>query len=143
MVTLATTWIDRQFPNAIGKYTIKSSPTEDYNCIAWAAGEDSEWWSHLPGYRWPAPRSPLIGSLVAVFSSLGYEQCASSAIESGYEKIALYVKLGMWTHAARQLKSGKWTSKLGPDEDCEHDNPEAFCGDSYAIHCIMRRRTGK
>jgi hypothetical protein len=39
----------------------------------------------------------------------------------GEEKICLYAKNGKPTHAARQLSNGRWTSKLGPDEDVEHD----------------------
>lgn len=137
-------WIDAQYPAAAGRYQITSPTDDDYNCIAFAAGCDTEWWSHQPGYRWPAQRTPLINALVAVFAGLGYEnrEPSDNAIEAGYDKVALYVKRGMWCHAARQLPSGKWRSKLGPDEDIEHDTPECLCGDGNAygaVHCIMRK----
>lgn len=55
-------------------------------------------------------------------------------------KVALYAKSDLWQHASRQLPDGKWASKLGPDEDIEHDTPECLCGDSYGtIRCIMRK----
>jgi hypothetical protein len=111
-----------------------------HNCIAYAAGVETEWWSHERGYRWPAFRSPLINSLVAVFKSLGYKKCKSAKLQKKYLKVAIYERNGLWTHAARQEPDGKWKSKLGPDEDIEHDSPDCLCGDSYgAIHCIMRK----
>jgi hypothetical protein len=141
-VDISETWIDKQFPIANGQHTITSASTSTYNCIVFAAGIQNEWWSHLPGYKWPAQRSPLISSLVAVFVSLGFEHGRpdDTSLENGIEKVALYSKRDVWKHAARQLPSGKWTSKLGPDEDIEHDTPECLCGDSYGtIHCIMRK----
>lgn len=136
------TWIDRQFQSAVGKYRITSATNSGYNCIAFAAGSTAEWWSHFPGYKWPAPRSPLIGSLISVFQSLGFEERPSTdlSLDPDFEKVALYAKGGLWKHASRQLPDGKWTSKLGPDEDIEHDTPECFCGDFYGtIHCVMRK----
>jgi hypothetical protein len=119
-VDISAAWIDHQFPSAIGKYRLTSERDSAYNCIAFAAGDKSRWWSHLPGYKWPAPRNGLISSLVAVFQSLGFEDLGlhgNAGREEGHVKVALYQKNGLWTHAARQLTSGKWTSKLGPDED--------------------------
>lgn len=134
------TWIDGQFPAAVGHYRITSKPDRFNNCIAYAAGVTNEWWEHNPGYKWPASRSVNIASLVEVFARLGYERCESDALESGYEKVVLYELDGEWTHAAKQLPSGKWGAKLGPDEDVEHDEPANFCGDGYgSVHCIMRR----
>jgi hypothetical protein len=143
-VGTSASWIEQQFHAAIGKHKITSPRDSAYNCIAWAAiGSTAEWWTHLPGYKWPGEdRTPLIESLVKVFVSVGYSEKAvdDHSVESGVEKVALYAKNGIWRHAARQLPNGKWTSKLGPDEDIEHDTPECLCGDSYGtIHCIMRK----
>ena len=57
--------------------------------------------------------------------------CSDSSLEAGYEKIAIYVKDGIPTHAARQLGDGRWTSKLGKYEDIEHDSLDALNGDGY------------
>jgi hypothetical protein len=134
-------WIDRQYPAAVGRYTIKSQPDGEYNCIAFAADDQTMWWSHENGYKWPAARTSDIGSLVAVFAGLGYQQCDTSDAEPGYERVVLYEKNGEWTHAARQVPSGAWVSKLGPDEDIEHDDPYCLCGNAYGnVHCIMRRK---
>jgi len=66
-----------------------------------------------------------------IFSRHGYVGCIDDTPESGYEKIALYwdPRIMVITHAARQLPDGHWASKLGPDEDIEHNDLQALEGD--------------
>ena len=47
------------------------------------------------------------------------------------EKVAIFVsaRTGAPTHAARQLPSGQWTSKLGAGIDIVHDDLEAVGGE--------------
>ncbi len=47
--------------------------------------------------------------------------------------------LGLPTHAARQLASGRWTSKLGKAEDIEHDLHDLE-GDLYGIVVLLMKR---
>ena len=137
--------LEKEHPNLkTSGYEITSESTDLYNCITWAAGDDSIWWSHAVGDYWPAsvPRSPEAWALVLVFESLGYAVCDSDALEPGYEKVAVYVQNGEWRHAARQLSDGRWTSKIGQFEDIIHPAPENLVDDSYgSIHCIMRRQS--
>jgi hypothetical protein len=82
----------------------------------------------------------MVTALMAIFRLEGFKKCESPAPEDGFEKIVLYAKYGIWRHAARQLPSGKWASKLGEDEDIEHDDPECLCGNSYGdVYCYMKR----
>jgi hypothetical protein len=70
-----------------------------------------------------------VASFVAAFATLGFATCADGLLETGVEKVALYVDAaGVPTHMARQLPSGAWTSKLGRLEDIEHDNPNRLAG---------------
>ena len=47
----------------------------------------------------------------------------------------------MYTHAARQLPNGKWTSKLGRDIDIEHDSVDDIAGSVYGeVLRLMRRQ---
>ncbi len=107
----------RAFPRLSREgYEIKSEPTEQYNCIAYAANGTSDWWGTVEEQQhWPdyATRSERMASLVEVFAGLGYQRCEDSSLESGYEKVALYEEQGEWTHAARQTSTGRWRSKLG------------------------------
>lgn len=62
--------------------------------------------------------------------------------EEGFEKIAIYIDShGKPTHAARQLSSGKWTSKLGQLEDIEHSNLDDVTGLHYgSVGAILKRQ---
>ena len=132
-------WIGEEFPGIDHKVT--SEQDNSYNCIAWAAGFNDGWWSHKEGYHWIGERGAGIHNLIGMFGLLGYAECDSDAPEAGYEKVALYAKDGTWTHAARQLESGAWTSKLGIYEDIEHGSPQDLRGDLYGeVHCVMRKR---
>jgi hypothetical protein len=78
---------------------------------------------------------------VEAFRTLGYEPCDDEVLEANIEKIAIYAdKAGAPTHAARQLSSGAWVSKLGTLEDIEHRTLRAIEGDAYGtVVQIMRR----
>jgi hypothetical protein len=122
------------FPDlAAAGYSPKSEKSGVYNCIAYAAGDESRKWVGYRevGYYWPegAKEGHTLDALVSAFEQLGYAICDSDALESEYEKIALYVdKDGLWTHAAKQCEDGQWTSKLGNLEDTIHRTPQAVAG---------------
>jgi hypothetical protein len=54
--------------------------------------------------------------------------------------VALFVATtGCPTHAARQLASGRWTSKLGKAEDIEHELRDLE-GDVYSSVVLVLKR---
>lgn len=115
------------FPFLVGTdWKITSPRDPNYNCIAWAANDKNRFWwpdADLHAY-WPdgVPREETPESFIKAYETVGYELCDNYNIEVGYEKIAIYIgKDGKPKHAARQLNNGKWTSKLGPQHDIEHD----------------------
>jgi hypothetical protein len=139
--------LESAFPNLRASvYGITSPPSPTYNCIAWAAGDDQQWWEpipHLKGVYWPpdAPMSLLLESYIRAFECQGYELCVGDALEAGCEKVAIYASAeGLPTHAARQLSSGRWTSKLGKAEDIEHDSPKALEGSLYGSVARLLKR---
>lgn len=71
---------------------------------------------------------------------MGYVACDDGMLEAGYVKVALYGSTWYYTHAARQLSSGKWTSKLGKAEDIEHDGPDDVAGGIYGEVVLYMRR---
>ena len=125
-------------------HKITSNATIDYNCIAWAAGANNRWWdpTENPNYFWPEgiPHVDDVDTIVKVFVALGYMLSQSRDLEPGFEKVAIYGDGAGFTHAARQLPSGKWTSKLGDWEDIEHNNLEALEGEFYgkAVQILKR-----
>lgn len=123
-------------------YRLTSPASWDYNCIAWALGVTNAWWWPVPGRYWPAQttREESLASFIAVFTNNGYVQCTSTDLEIGWEKVALYALDGRPTHAARQLPSGAWSSKLGPSVDIEHANLDALAGGDYGqVVAVLRR----
>jgi len=99
------------------------SPADiQYNCIAWTMGVNNQWWQPGKHWYWPSgcPQEITIPAFVRAFATLGYEPCSDGRREKDYEKVVLYAEKEQPTHAARQLKNGRWTSKLGKDIDIEH-----------------------
>ena len=116
-----------------------------FNCIAWASGDTQRWWQPGPNAYWPVSCSPALywtlDNLIAALTSIGYVACDDGLPEQGFEKVALYASGAEYTHAARQLPSGMWTSKLGKWELIEHDTPEAVAGGAYGeVVKFMRRQ---
>lgn len=133
------------FPHLTEENHRDTSPdTPEYNCVAWAAGDPSRWWQ--PGRYWPIDVGPTefgLSVLVEAFRSLGFEPCPNGILEPGVEKVALYADALFYTHIARQLPDGKWTSKLGQAEDIEHGSPDDLAGGVYGqVAMFMRRATG-
>lgn len=131
-------WPQRDFPNLnTGNCKITSPATSAYNCIAWAAENSSQWWDPNRLYYWPpnVPREVTIDAMVQVYEGLGFTICLSGDLEPDFEKIAIFAKHSgtrkLPTHAARQLDSGEWTSKLGPFEDISHTDIDGVSGPAY------------
>ena len=137
-----------EFPRlTASNHRLTSPPDVDYNCIAWAAGDVAHWWQ--PGVYWPgaAPHRDFgIGVLEQAFLELGYEDCGiNDSLEIGFKKVALYGGATYYTHAAKQTPRGKWSSKLGKEEDIEHDAPDDVAGGIYGevVEILKRRVTNE
>ena len=126
-------------------YRITSPADPNYNCIAWAANDSSSWWwphEGAPPPVWPstAARELTLDAFVAAFRSLGYVLATEESLESEIEKIAVFAdETGAPTHAARQLRTGQWTSKLGQAEDIEHEL-RAIEGEIYGKVALILKR---
>jgi hypothetical protein len=119
--------LEQAFPAlAKGVYRITSPSDKHFNCIAWAAGDTENWWWPVPDAKevfWPsgAARAETLPAFQDAFASLGYVTCDGEEPELGFEKIALFANdQGVPLHVARQVPSGRWTSKLGELDDIEH-----------------------
>ena len=122
-------------------HRITSPSAPDYNCIAWAVDDTEHWWQ--PGVFWPiaSPKDGFgIDALADAMKSEGFAVCETGALESGFQKLALFATSTFYTHASRQLPSGKWTSKLGRMEDIEHDTPDDLVGGVYGSVVLFMKR---
>jgi hypothetical protein len=134
----------QSFPNlSIHNSKNTSCATTDYNCIAWALEKKDVWcWPDQCGISfWPIQnRKATPDAFIEMFAAFGYKCCKDHTLEKGCQKIVIYIKNGIPTHAARQLKNGKWTSKLGRDIDIEHDFPEVLNGPEYGDASIIMKK---
>ena len=132
----------REFPNlVVGEFTVTSSETDVYNCIAYAAGDTTrKWWPRVR-YFWPAKArfEESLPAFIEAFVFLGFEPCDAADLETGFEKVAIFCKDDAPTHAAKQLPSGRWSSKLGDWEDIEHTLHAVECPVYGEVKQILRR----
>lgn len=136
-------------------YEITSNPADVPNCIGWALRDYAGFWDpdaavmRVAGYRW-LPNGPYdweVSTVAKIFEMHNYSDCdMDDSLEPGFEKIAIYVNHEQDIHVARQLASGKWTSKLGVKEDLDHNSLKALEADTelYPEACgkvvrIMKR----
>jgi hypothetical protein len=123
---------------------VTSPPDRRYN---WAAGDARRWWwpgvsPNDEGYFWPPGVSTeeTVAALVTAFAALGYVPCEAEELEPGWEKVALFADAaGLPAHAARQLPSGRWTSKLGRLEDIEHNLRDLEGQDYGQVVQVLKR----
>ncbi|HEU4712680.1 MAG TPA: hypothetical protein VFS76_14000 [Pyrinomonadaceae bacterium] len=140
------------FPNLENEvYCAESESDEDYNCIAWAAGDTSTFWwpsaDPLDAF-WPiAWREESKECFIEAFGHIrqndNYEVCdpPDFDFEPGFEKVALYLDAqDKPQHMARQLASGIWTSKLGKSWDILHQTEKGVEGARYGSAVIVMRR---
>lgn len=147
-VRYVTGFIERDFPSlAANGYKLTSPDSIDYNYVAWAAEDEENWWwpDSENIHYWPPdiPREETLEAFQQAFQTLAYKICQNNAFEEGFQKIAIYADSNkVPKHVARQLANGKWTSKLGQDEDIEHDNLQGLSGQpGYGkVSCIMKRK---
>jgi hypothetical protein len=140
------------WPNLTEDERQGTSPrSTQYNCLAWAAGTDQEWWEpddprytpHGGPTTWPegVPHVFTVEACIQAFATIGYAPCDTAELEPGFEKVALYAdEFGDPTHAARQLESGLWTSKMGDLEDTDHATVHSVEGPVYGRAMIFLRR---
>jgi hypothetical protein len=139
-------WIETDYPNLKSNgYEITSPDTIDYNCVAWAMQETDTWWWPNPESEsyWPpnVPRQETLEAFIQAFATLGYQVCENYELETDFQKIAIYVLKKKPTHVARQLDDGKWTSKLGSNEDIIHHNLDGLEGEKYGkVTTVMKRK---
>ena len=115
--------VEIDFPALIGKHYHLSAEDFNYNCLAYAVGDLSNWWEppKQAGRYWPDGFPPdttirTVESIVAVF---GFTVEIDPMSVPDTEAIAIYADGNDWTHFAR-FSNGHWSSKLGEGHDVEN-----------------------
>lgn len=132
------------FPNSIAEpFEVTSPSSGEYNCIAWALNDQSRfiWPLRQRGFYWPKSvrMEETLEAFSLLFAAKGYQVCMDGGFEAGFQKLALFEKDGLPTHAARQLPDGKWTSKIGAYIDVKH-SLKAMEGGRYGIVALFFKK---
>ena len=145
--------LQSNFPKLLSDPYFKrtSKETPEYNCISWAMVRSDRWTQCPAGMKlpqfdgvtwWPpeAENGQDINCLIDPFEKTGHIICNDGVPEIGYRKVALYCDHNNhWTHAARLLSNGFWTSKLGAWIDIQHGDPYSIEGPAYGhVYCFMK-----
>ena len=141
-------WRELKYPNlAATDYSVKSDPTDEYNCAAFVVGiTDDNLWPEpgLEEYSWPpgAKREESLDAFIVGYGHWGFQVCADATLEDGFEKIAIYAEYDVPHHVAVQLADGRWASKLGRGEDIHHPTLEALSSPNWygEPSLFMRKR---
>lgn len=127
--------LPKGFPNLIRNGFTKDDVTSPwvihYNCVGFAAKDETRWWWPAPLFpgamymHWPEglPRenTASVQNFYSAFETLGFKICSDGKSEKGFEKVAIYVdSSNIPTHMARELGDGVWQSKLGSFQDIRH-----------------------
>lgn len=105
-------------------YRVTSREEPRYNCIAWSVGDNTRWWWPNRYGFWPIQHTGVsVQTFVQMYAIFSYSTCPGDKFEPYFEKVALYTLNGVPTHAARELDTGEWTSKLGGLQDIAHTTP--------------------
>lgn len=131
-------WVDSSFRNIKGEFEVTGGATNQYNCIAWSLGVTS---------RWINPPATL-GACDRLNAQYGYYRTSGLDFSqrAGFEKVVLYGKKNAagqvteFTHQARQLRDGSWTSKLGSGVQIRHVSPNGLDGGTYGVPVAVYHR---
>lgn len=117
---MARTDVESDFPLLIGKQYELSDENFTYNCLAYALGDESNWWEppKQSGQYWPPgyPDDTTLPTVEAIIRCHGFTVQVDIAITPETDAIAIYGAGNEWTHFAKCV-NGRWCSKLGDGHD--------------------------
>jgi hypothetical protein len=127
--------IERSFPLLTREnYKLASKRDFNYNCLAFALGDQNNWWEPPGkfGFYWPPgfPDDFAVETSIRIIQLHGYTVEWSRYDEPLSESIAVYANGEEWTHFAKYV-AGQWLSKLGDDHDIAHTSLKVLEGDLY------------
>jgi hypothetical protein len=139
--------IDADFPGLIGMpYELASPATMQYNCIAFAFGDEENVWDtpERCGFYWPPgfQRDPTIEVITSIVQLHGF-RISHEAISENPETdaLAIYAKAGLVNHLAKWQDPGIWKSKLGDGRDINHLSLFWLEGELYGRVVSVWKRT--
>lgn len=139
---MAVSDIERSFPSLNqSNYRVASSVDFNYNCLAFAVGDESHWWEPPMGMGqyWPPGFADdiRVETVAAILRLHGFVLELDRGYTPQVDAIAVYGNSsGEWLHFAR-FTDGAWKSKLGSDHDIVHTTLECLEGSVYGVVVLI------
>ena len=112
--------VEADFPSLIGKDYDLSDEDFNFNCLAFALGDHSQWWEppNGGGTYWPEgfPDDITVETVESIIRVHGFTVEIDVSGTPTTPAIAIYAQGNEWTHFAR-FDNGIWASKLGDGHD--------------------------
>lgn len=117
---MAKSDVEADFPLLVGKQYGLSAESFNFNCLAFALDDESNWWEppKQSGRYWPPGFSDdiTIPTVEAIIRCHGFTVEIALNETPETDAIAIYGIGNEWTHFAKFVKDG-WHSKLGTGHD--------------------------
>jgi hypothetical protein len=114
--------IELDFPSLIGKEYELSDENFDYNCLAYALGDEKRWWEPPNGFEkyWPDGfnADTTVATAESIIRVSGFIVELQPSATPKTHAVAIYAQGNDWTHFAK-FSEGKWSSKLGEGHDVQ------------------------
>jgi len=112
--------VEQDFPALTGTEYDLSDEDFNYNCLAYALGDLSNWWEPPKGLGqyWPPgyPNDVSVQTAESIIKDHGFTVDCDAASTPETDAIAIYAEGNEWTHFAK-FSSGSWSCKLGEGHD--------------------------
>jgi len=112
--------VEYDFPKLVGKKYGLSPEDFGCNCLAFALGDQSNWWEPPKGagQYWPPgfPNDTTVETVEAIIRIHGFTVELLPTETPEGDAIAVYATGNQWKHFAK-FSHGEWSSKLGEGND--------------------------
>jgi hypothetical protein len=139
--------VEADFPALKSRDYELSEQDFNFNCLAYALGDQTNWWEppRGSGRYWPAgfPADVTIQTAESIIRTHGFTAELDAAIEPDTDAIAIYGQGHEWTHFAKFVQ-GVWSSKLGEGHDVVRFRLQDLEGSLYGrvVKVLSRPKEG-
>ena len=135
--------VEKDFPALKQRNYGLSDKDFNYNCLAFAMGDQHNWWEPPKGggRYWPDgfPEDVTVQTVESIIRTHGYTISTDATITPETDAVAIYAEGNEWTHFAI-FATGTWSSKLGDGHDVTHVQLQDLEGNLYGkVVKILRR----
>ena len=145
---MARSDIERDFPALKGEEYELSGEDFNYNCLAFALGDEGNWWEppRGRGQYWPPgfPEDTTVRTVESIMRAHGFSVETDAKTWPDTDAVAIYAEGEEWTHFAK-FANAQWSCKLGEGHDVSGIRLEHLEGALYGrvVKILQRPRSDR